>query len=56
MCTEAVWWRGHPRIVADYLINAGRTVYHLMSTHGGDPTKMSEGAGPAGARVRYPSA
>jgi uncharacterized protein (DUF488 family) len=56
MCAEAVWWRCHRRIVADYLINAGRTVYHLMGTHGVNPAKMSEGAVPAGASVRYPSA
>jgi uncharacterized protein (DUF488 family) len=32
MCAEAVWWRCHRRIVADYLIHAGRSVFHLMGT------------------------
>lgn len=30
MCAEAVWWRCHRRIVADYLIAAGREVFHIM--------------------------
>lgn len=30
MCSEAVWWRCHRRIVADYLLNKGCAVYHLM--------------------------
>src|SRR3954462_11984428 len=27
MCAEAVWWRCHRRIIADYLIAAGKTVF-----------------------------
>lgn len=30
MCSEAVWWRCHRRIVADYLIAHGETVIHIM--------------------------
>ncbi|HJU77510.1 MAG TPA: DUF488 domain-containing protein, partial [Sphingomicrobium sp.] len=30
MCAEAVWWRCHRRIIADYLLLRGRTVLHLM--------------------------
>ena len=30
MCAEAVWWRCHRRIVADYLIANGEKVLHLM--------------------------
>ncbi len=30
MCSEAVWWRCHRRIVADYLIAAGESVVHIM--------------------------
>jgi uncharacterized protein (DUF488 family) len=30
MCSEAVWWRCHRRIVADYLIANGETVFHIM--------------------------
>ena len=30
MCAEAVWWRCHRRIIADYLLTDGREVLHLM--------------------------
>ncbi len=31
MCAEAAWWRCHRRIIADYLIAKGKTVFHIMS-------------------------
>ena len=31
MCAEAVWWRCHRRIIADYLLAAGDTVFHILS-------------------------
>jgi len=30
MCAEAVWWRCHRRIIADYLIAAGESVEHIL--------------------------
>lgn len=30
MCAEAVWWRCHRRIIADYLIAAGEAVFHIL--------------------------
>jgi uncharacterized protein (DUF488 family) len=30
MCAEAVWWRCHRRIIADYLIAAGIAVEHIL--------------------------
>lgn len=30
MCAEAVWWRCHRRIIADYLLAGGRDVFHIM--------------------------
>jgi uncharacterized protein (DUF488 family) len=30
MCSEAVWWRCHRRIIADYLLMHGETVWHIM--------------------------
>lgn len=30
MCAEAVWWRCHRRIIADYLLSAGERVFHIM--------------------------
>ncbi len=30
MCAEAVWWRCHRRIIADYLIAGGMPVWHIL--------------------------
>jgi uncharacterized protein (DUF488 family) len=32
MCSEAVWWRCHRSLIADYLKIRGYTVVHLLST------------------------
>jgi uncharacterized protein (DUF488 family) len=44
MCSEAVWWRCHRRIVADYLIAAGRTVFHIMGNGQIQPAHLTPGA------------
>jgi uncharacterized protein (DUF488 family) len=31
MCAEAVWWRCHRRIIADYLLASGEQVSHILS-------------------------
>lgn len=31
MCAEAVWWRCHRRIVADYAITRGARVFHIFT-------------------------
>ena len=31
MCAEAVWWRCHRRIIADYLLSAGEQVFHILA-------------------------
>ncbi|HSL42662.1 MAG TPA: DUF488 domain-containing protein [Anaerolineales bacterium] len=31
MCSEAVWWRCHRALIADYLKSAGIDVHHIMS-------------------------
>ncbi|WP_176038485.1 DUF488 family protein [Brucella tritici] len=31
MCSEAVWWRCHRRIITDYLLLKGHAVDHLMA-------------------------
>jgi uncharacterized protein (DUF488 family) len=55
MCAEALWWRCHRRIVADYLIAAGRAVYHLMGTDEVQAATLSAGAVRAGDRLHYPA-
>lgn len=56
MCSEAVWWRCHRRIVADYLLLAGRSVYHLMGKERVEPARMTAAARPHGSKLAYPAA
>jgi uncharacterized protein (DUF488 family) len=44
MCSEAVWWRCHRRIVADYLIACGETVFHIMGEGRLEPARLTSGA------------
>lgn len=44
MCSEAVWWRCHRRIVSDYLIARGETVLHIMGKHRVEPARLTAGA------------
>ena len=55
MCSEAVWWRCHRRIVSDRLLASGETVFHLMGQDRIEPARLTEGAciQPSGAVV-YP--
>lgn len=32
MCSEAVWWRCHRRIITDYLLSEGERVFHILGT------------------------
>ena len=56
MCAEAVWWRCHRRIVADYLLADGRAVRHLMGPGRAEPAKLTPGAVVADGAVTYPAA
>jgi uncharacterized protein (DUF488 family) len=54
MCAEAVWWRCHRRIVADYLLVHGIPVAHIMGPGKVDPATMTPGALPlADGTIRY---
>jgi uncharacterized protein (DUF488 family) len=44
MCAEAVWWRCHRRIIADYLIAAGEEVLHILSEGHVDPARLTPSA------------
>jgi uncharacterized protein (DUF488 family) len=43
MCSEAVWWRCHRRIITDYLLARGETVLHIMGTHQVKPATLTPG-------------
>jgi len=32
MCAEILWWQCHRRIITDYLIAAGETVFHILGS------------------------
>jgi len=55
MCAEAVWWRCHRRIIADYLILRGRSVIHLMGEGRLVPATMTEAAKERDGRLAYPA-
>ena len=54
MCAEAVWWRCHRRIIADYLLARGETVLHLMGSDRLDPARLTPGAKVDAGKVTYP--
>jgi uncharacterized protein (DUF488 family) len=57
MCSEAVWWRCHRRIVSDYLIVAGEAVVHIMAPDKVEVATLTPGAVPQpGGEVFYPDA
>lgn len=55
MCSEAVWWRCHRRIIADHLLAHGDTVRHILGEASIDEAQLSEGAVVSDRSVTYPS-
>ena len=56
MCSEAVWWRCHRRIIADHLMVRGHEVIHLMAPDRQERAKLTDGAVVSGSTgVVYPS-
>jgi uncharacterized protein (DUF488 family) len=55
MCSEAVWWRCHRRIVADYLLWQGRSVLHLMGDTRAEPAVLNKAAKAQGDALVYPA-
>jgi uncharacterized protein (DUF488 family) len=55
MCAEAVWWRCHRRIIADYLMAVGEAVFHILGPNHIERARITDGArlGLAG-RLTYP--
>ena len=57
MCAEAVWWRCHRRIIADYLIAAGEEVFHILDEGHIEPARMTPAARPQpDGSLTYPKA
>jgi uncharacterized protein (DUF488 family) len=56
MCAEAVWWRCHRRIIADYLLAAGDRVLHILGPQAVIPATLTKGATPqADGALIYPT-
>ena len=56
MCAEAVWWRCHRRIIADYLLAAGEEVRHIMADGKVTEARMTAAAHPERGVLVYPPA
>ena len=57
MCAEAVWWRCHRRIIADYLLACGEAVFHILGPDNILEASMTSVARPSfGGCLVYPSA
>jgi uncharacterized protein (DUF488 family) len=56
MCAEAVWWRCHRRIIADYLLAQGVPVQHIMGPGKIEAATLTPGARPlADGTIVYPA-
>jgi uncharacterized protein (DUF488 family) len=56
MCAEAVWWRCHRRIIADYLLHEGAAVFHVVTGDRVEPARITEAARPGPrATLVYPA-
>lgn len=55
MCSEAVWWRCHRRIIADHLLARGANVRHILGFGQIMPASLTMGACVRGAEVVYPA-
>ncbi|TRY20062.1 DUF488 domain-containing protein [Tessaracoccus rhinocerotis] len=56
MCSEAVWWRCHRRLISDNLLARGLDVRHVVGSGRAEAAKLTEGAVVAAdAVVTYPA-
>lgn len=55
MCAEAVWWRCHRRIIADFLLARSYEVRHIMGPGKALSATLTPGAKVAASGVDYPA-
>jgi uncharacterized protein (DUF488 family) len=53
MCAEALWWRCHRSLIADYLTAHGADVRHIVDAHKAEPHRYSEAARIVDGRLSY---
>ena len=57
MCSEAVWWRCHRRIITDYLLSRGWNVWHIMACGKLQEAELNENAVVSeDGKITYPAA
>lgn len=54
LCSEAVWWRCHRRIITDHLLARGVEVIHIMGPGQTSKATLNSGAVVADGQVTYP--
>ena len=54
MCSEAVWWRCHRRIISDHLLVHGVSVFHIMSATSTVEAEMTKFAKRESQSLFYP--
>jgi uncharacterized protein (DUF488 family) len=54
MCSEAVPWRCHRRLITDALIVAGAEVRHIISATTTKPATLNDNAHVRGGHITYP--
>ena len=56
MCAEAMWWRCHRRLIADYLLAAGADVVHIVAPGRSEAARITPGAEvQADGTLHYPA-
>nr|WP_237614169.1 DUF488 domain-containing protein [Pseudomonas fluorescens] len=53
MCAEAVWWRCHRRIIADYLLLLGVEVIHILGKDKASKAVLNPAAKVCGVKLTY---
>ncbi len=53
MCAEAVWWRCHRSLIADYLKASGAEVTHIMAKGKSEPHPFTSAARVVDGRLSY---
>ena len=56
MCAEALWWRCHRRIIADYLLAGSDAVQHIMADGKVVAASLTPAAQPVERGLTYPKA
>jgi uncharacterized protein (DUF488 family) len=54
MCAETVWWRCHRRIITDYLLAAGGSVFHIVAGDVPEPARITPEAVERDGALAYP--